>query len=188
MSPVTPHILTWCAEEPNIILFRAVRVLGNCFPMIPQRNRAAFQTPRIDFTRAHTHTKMIKLAFQCNLPLCWAPGRAEIWDKLDSLCRAVRTAFLKSWVNIKHKRKYQPGSSELPLSPQPSSNEVIRESSADACHHGSVQSPATVYPAGVSPAPAAPRVHTPEGEGGRKVTRFAPPSYSHYLDRPLPSA
>jgi len=60
--------------------------------MIPQRNRAAFQT---DFI--HIEKKLdTKLAFQCNLPLCWAPGMAEIWDKLGSLCRAVRTAFLKS--------------------------------------------------------------------------------------------
>lgn len=165
--------------------------------MIPQRNRAALQTPRIDFTRWTWKNKIkqtSKLAFQRNLPLCWAAGRAVIWDKLGSLCRAECTAFLKSWVNIKHKRKCLPGSSELPLCLQPSSNEVIRESTlsaasaAAACHHGSVQSPATVYPAGVSPAPSAPRVHTPEGEGGRKVTRFAPPTYSHYLDRPLPTA
>ncbi len=76
--------------------------------------------------------------FQSNLPLYRVEGRAVIWDKLGSLCRAECTAFLKSWVNIKHKRKYLSESSELPLSLclclQMSSNEVIRES-------GSVQPP-----------------------------------------------
>lgn len=122
--------------------------------------------------------------FQSNLPLCWAAGRAVIWDKLGSLCRAECRAFLKSWVNIKHKRKYLSESSELPLSLslclQTSSNEVIRES-------GSVQ-PLLLHVTmvlsnhlppfiqrGWVPLVCPPRAHT--GGGGRQKSHKVCPTY-----------
>lgn len=78
--------------------------------MIPQRGRA--QIASISHTHPYKKSRH-KLVFQSNLPLCWPAGRAVIWDKLGSLCRAECTAFLKSWVSVKHKRKYLAGAASF---------------------------------------------------------------------------